>query len=241
MKEKRAELSKQQEEVLKLKKTLQKREKEVAKLKKELSLARLKIREDIEQLRSAEKARREILYEIKATLAKQSIIVEVVDNDTVLRIPETTLTFLSNSYDIPNKPNLQEAIKKIGLALHKAILKPLNDHSSSIKRFKYLDTVFIEGHTDSRPTSRTKGNWGLSTFRAISLWEFWENSLDIKPSFGEMRNAFQQKLFSVSGYASSRRLQLIENTEEQRAMNRRIDIRFTIKRPTIKELKAVVE
>jgi len=108
-------------------------------------------------------------------------------------------------------------------------------------RFEYLDTVFLEGHTDSRPSGRVKGNWGLSSFRAISLWEFWEKRLEVSPTFTEMENAFGQKLFSVSGYAASRRVQLEETTPEQRTINRRIDIRFTVKRPTISQLEEIVD
>ena len=248
MQEKRRELAKEQEaakrhqqEALRLKAALQKREQELEKIREELRLAKLKIREDIEQLRQAEKIRREVLYTIKESLAKQNIVVEVVDNDSVLRIPETTLSFLSNSYDIPDNAATQKAIAQIGLALHQAITEPASGLANNRKRFDYLDTIFIEGHTDSRPTNRTKGNWGLSTFRAISLWEFWQDQLAVSPPFADMENTFKQKLFSVSGYAASRRLQMVEDTAEQREMNRRIDLRITVKRPSIEDLENIIK
>jgi hypothetical protein len=56
---------------------------------------------------------------------------------------------------------------------------------------------------------------------------------------GTLKNANGKNLFSVSGYAATRRYQEIEETPEQRAKNRRIDIRFTIKRPTILELEKI--
>ena len=42
------------------------------------------------------------------------------------------------------------------------------------KKWGDYRTIFIEGHTDNRPLQgfMGKGNWGLSTFRAISLWQF---------------------------------------------------------------------
>ena len=232
--EKREELKKKEDAVENLKA-------EVSQLKEKLRLARLKIQKDIDELKNAERARYEILRDVKQQLAKQNIEIDIVDNDTVLRIPESTLTFAPNSYDLPRSQRLQKAVEAIGVALHSAVLKPFSLQDGSVKRFEYLDTIFIEGHTDSRPTNRVKGNWGLSTFRSISLWEFWQKTLNEKPRFSEMENSRGQKLFSVSGYASSRRLQLEEETSDQRRINRRIDIRFTVKRPTIADLEEIVK
>ncbi len=210
----------------------------------ELTETQKKIEQDIEQLRNAEKARKDILYEIRDELAKHDVTVILADNDTILRIPQTTLSFDSNSDKIKNDDKLHKSIKLIGMVLHQAINKPFKgnkDSGTETMRFEYLDTVFIEGHTDSLPTKRVKGNWGLSTFRAISLWDFWEKNISLSPSFNEMENAFGQKLFSVSGYAASRRIQNIEKTREQRRENRRIDIRFTVKRPSISQLVDIVD
>ena len=157
-----------------------------------------------------------------------------------MRIPENTLAFASNSYDIPKNDNIRVAVTKIGEVLHQVINKPFDKNKNSLMRFEYLDTVFIEGHTDSLPTRRVKGNWGLSSFRAISLCDFWKETLSVTPRFNDMTNAFDQKLFSVSGYAASRRIQEIEKTREQRQHNRRIDIRFTVKRPSIAQLEEVI-
>ena len=206
----------------------------------ELTQTQLRIEQDIEQLRNAEKTRKDILYEIRDELAKQNIIVEIADNDTVLRIPESTLSFASDSYDLPEAAEVRATVKIIGEVLHQTINKPFDSTEDGTMRFEYLDTVFIEGHTDSWRTRRVKGNWGLSSFRAISLWDFWEQELNLKPSFTNMVNAFDQKLFSVSGYAASRRVQVIENTADQRQRNRRIDIRFTVKRPSITQLENII-
>ena len=139
----------------------------------ELTETQKKIEQDLEQLRNAEQARKDIPHEIRNELAKRNIIVVIADNDTVLRIPETTLTFASNSYEIPDDEELRKSIEIIGSILHRTINKPFNESENGLMRFEYLDTVFIEGHTDSRPSKRIKGNWGLSSYRAISLWEFW--------------------------------------------------------------------
>ncbi|GBU09475.1 chemotaxis protein MotB [Gammaproteobacteria bacterium] len=200
----------------------------------ELEDKKQKVEEGIDALKNAERARQEILYETKEELKKHNIIIEVADNDTVLRIPEKVLTFASGDDKIPADEETQNAVKTIGRSLHQAILKN--------NRFIYLDTVFIEGHTDSQPIYyQGKGNWGLSTNRAISIWSAWQNDLNLEPKFVEMRNTFGQTLFSVSGYAATRRVQLDETTPEQRERNRRIDIRFTVKNPSISNLEEIAK
>ncbi len=207
----------------------------------ELTEKQKTIEEDIEQLKAAEQARRDILHEIRFELERRDIEAIIADNDTVLRIPEKTLSFASNSFDLPTDEDSQEKIKIIGEVLHVAVNKYFDDEKSDLKRYELLDTVFIEGHTDSVPTKRKKGNWGLSTFRAISLWEFWEEKLEVSPTFNEMENAYGFRLFSVSGYAETRRVNQVEETKEDRRENRRIDIRFTVKRPTIAEMEVIVK
>ena len=234
------ELSQAKIELEETKREIEMVKEEIERAREEIEKAKHRINLDIAQLRFAEKARRDIIYEVRDVLAQNNITVMLTDNDTVIRIPESTLTFESNSYDIPDNENLINALGTVGSVLHQAINKPLNADVDSAMRFEYLDTVFIEGHTDSVPTARTKGNWGLSSFRAISIWEFWETSVSSPPKFSEMENAFGQKLFSLSGYADTRRLEEIEETPGQRQRNRRIDIRFTVKRPSLARLEEII-
>jgi flagellar motor protein MotB len=109
-----------------------------------------------------------------------------------------------------------------------------------------LDTVFIEGHTDSVPNNREMGNWGLSTYRAISLWKFWTetpgqlselkrlHTIPIDPAQNP------KPLISVSGYADTRSTHgLIDGKglREDRPEDRRIDIRFTLVSSEKKDLE----
>lgn len=187
----------------------------------------------IEELKKAEQARQDILNEVKERLAKQNIKVLIADNETVIRIPEETLSFKSGQDLIPDK--MIDSVKSIGVILHATIIKN--------ERFKYLDTVFIEGHTDSIPIKLgkywSKGNWGLSADRAITVWKLWTEKVRLAPALNELMNHSGENLFSVSGYAATRRVQLIEKTAEQRAKNRRIDIRFTVKKPSIEDLEKI--
>lgn len=205
----------------------------------ELTQKQEQFTQDIQRLKNAEQARRDILHEIRDELAKQNVTVLIADNDTVLRIPESTLSFDSDEDELPDDPEVINSVRLIGEILHKAINQPFEESERQLQRFEYLDTVFIEGHTDSLRSNRQKGNWGLSTFRAISLWEFWNESLDVTPPLGELENGYGNVLFSVSGYAATRRVNEEEITSEDRRSNRRIDIRFTVKRPELAEFEEV--
>lgn len=110
-------------------------------------------------------------------------------------------------------------------------------------RVEFLDTIFIEGHTDNRPLQgfMGKGNWGLSTFRAISLWQFWGDALAREEQLSRLNNKDGKPLFSVSGYGETRPAVADQVTEEDFKRNRRIDIRFTIRRPDSAQYEQVKE
>lgn len=201
--------------------------------------------QEMQDLKKAEQVRKDILQEIKDELKAKNIVVETADNDTVLRIPEKALTFAVGRYDIPE--DFAQNVQEIGNALFFAI--NINDRESQKPRWQYLDTVFIEGHTDNSPYNNPyiKGNWGLSTFRAISVWEQWEDNPN-EPSvqLSQMKNHLGDNLFSVSGYADTRpaycndQICTAKNekffSKADQDKNRRIDIRITVKKPTVEEI-----
>ena len=194
------------------------------------------LQDGIEDLEKAEQVRQDILNEAQFRLKRYNIVVEIADNHTVIRIPEKTLNFKSGDDKIQKKH--KGNVLLIGKVLYNLLLKE--------KRYEYLDTIFLEGHTDSVPIGRRylryqdKGNWGLSTDRAISLWQIWKDiRMKNQKGLKEIKNAYQERLFSVSGYASSRRVVNPDRTSKQREKNRRIDIRFTVKRPSITRLKKI--
>jgi flagellar motor protein MotB len=168
-----------------------------------------------------------MLRGIRNELKEQGIEVVLAENDTVLRIPEQQLQFALGKYEIP--PAHSGSANIIGRALLKALSKRENQ--------ALLDTVFVEGHTDSVPNSREMGNWGLSTYRAISLWNFWTEKFGEIPELKLLRTApvdpkvAPKPLISVSGYADTRSTHgLIEGLtlKNERSEDRRIDIRFTL-------------
>jgi flagellar motor protein MotB len=193
----------------------------------------VEVEEEISMLRKAEEVRRNILTEAADILQKRGIQVEVSENSTVLRIPNQLLGFDTGANEIGRQ--YQDIAFEIGEVLHQLISKE--------DRSNYLDTVFVEGHTDSRPfygkLCGSKGNWCLSTFRAISLWQFWEQALPERGKLGDLENGDNKTLFSVSGYAETRPVIKNQKTESDFSKNRRIDIRFTIRRPSSEDYEKV--
>ena len=184
-------------------------------------------------LEKAEQVRRTILEEAVEELRQRGIKVEVSENHTVLRIPNELLGFDTGAFEL--QPRYQPTALEIGEVLNRVI--------SREDRVSYLDTIFIEGHTDNRPFPgfMGKGNWGLSTFRAISLWQFWSTELPEAKRLNRLSNQDGDPLFSVSGYGETRPVNEQQNSEEDYRLNRRIDIRFTIRRPLSADYEGVRE
>ncbi|MBZ9610850.1 OmpA/MotB family protein [Rheinheimera maricola] len=205
--------------------------------------------EAIREIAKAEQVRKDLLREIEQELNAMNIPVKISDNDTVLRIPEDVLTFAQGRFDIPDDERSQQNALDIGRVLFNSITRE--------ERWKYLDTIFVEGHTDPVPyrNQAIKGNWGLSTFRAISVWNYWNQAMSESSRLDALTNHVGKKLFSVSGYAETRPVPCsvgsteitdgslcpdgVMTDEESLRKNRRIDIRFTVRRPALEDYQAV--
>jgi len=184
-----------------------------------------------------EKSLRGMLEEIQHDLKDQGV--EVMVSDTGLHIQEKGLSFELNRFEIQDR--YKPAADLIGAAL----LRALRDESNR----KILDTVFIEGHTDSVPNRREMGNWGLSTYRAISLWLYWTETPGTYAELKSLKSLAQEKerpLISISGYADTRPLSWeMEKakivSEIGNPADRRIDIRFTLASQEKKDLSELQE
>lgn len=168
-----------------------------------------------------------MLEGIQKDLQDHGVEVVVAENGSVLRIPEQGLSFALGKYDIP--PSFEPNAIAIGQALSHALEQESNR--------RMLDTVFVEGHTDAVLNSREMGNWGLSTYRAISLWNYWTlkpGELAKLKDFHNMPPNPEQRprpLVSVSGYAETRSThppEIAATMKPDRPEDRRIDIRFTL-------------
>ena len=166
-----------------------------------------------------ENLRKEIVTEVAAELGRRGVKVIVSENSSAFHIPEETLSFETGKWEIPD--GNREGLRLIGDILHAAITRD--------DRLDYIDTIFVEGHTDSLPLQREMGNWGLSTYRAISVWNYWEAQDTPAKHLCELKNHEGEPVFSVSGYGDTRRLIPNDVNEAHRRQNRRIDVRFTMK------------
>jgi flagellar motor protein MotB len=189
--------------------------------------------DQIQTLGTAEQVRKDMLTEIRDSLADQGIEVLITENNSVLSIPSENLGFEASSYDLD--PEFELVAHTIGRVISTSIRQD--------DRLQYLDTIFVEGHTDNAQFDGLEGtgNWGLSTFRAISLWRYWESDLPADLRLSNLNNQEDQPLVSVSGYGQTRPVQAEQASAEARAQNRRIDIRFTVVRPTAEDLVNISE
>ena len=227
---------------------------ELEKRKEELRYSKQEL---IEQLEGIQQAQNSIVNELRGVVQREqslSLMLSQIQNDlkrsgieviiaesgTVLRIPDQQLHFALGRYDIP--PNYVSAANTIGHALLKSLLQPENR--------AMLDTVFVEGHTDSVINNREMGNWGLSTYRAISLWNFWTESpghiSDLKnlQTIPADPTQHPKPLISVSGYADTRSTHgplTGKGLKDDRPEDRRIDIRFTLVSSEKKNLETLHE
>ena len=190
---------------------------------------KIQVKEELNELIESERVRAAILSEVKEELEKQGISVHI-EQDTII-IPDALLGFRPNSSRIPYAQH-GNAIT-IGTILHNAILRE--------DRTRYLDTVFVEGHTDKRRSNHPLGNWGLSADRAVQLWKFWNAELPDDYKLDGIMNYKSDFLFSVSGYGKNRPRTEYQETEEEFRKNRRIDIRITVKKPSREDLEKIVE
>lgn len=189
------------------------------------------IKDTIASIKQVHQVRAQILLEIKEDLVKDNIYVEISDNESVIHIPDE-LAFEENKATIPR--DKEAYVGKVG----EVIFRRLKNEN----RIRFVDTIFIEGHTDSKPAPRyPNGNWGLSTDRAISIWKYWTEHLEIGPEIQGLQNKEGHNIFSVSGYGATRRLVAPDTLDRQRRRNRRIDIRFTMFLPSIIDLQTVLE
>lgn len=227
LKKKEDALKKQEEALQQQKDAITVTKGELLKSLEEIQKFQSGITSSLEGVSLRERALSVMLKGIQDSLKERAIEIVLAENGTVLRIPEQQLQFALGKFEIPLAHTVPASA--IGQALLQALSKAENR--------TLLDTVFVEGHTDSVPNSREMGNWGLSTYRAISLWNFWTDKPGELAELKSLRTlpadpkVPAKLLISVSGYADTRSTHgLLDglSLKNDRAEDRRIDIRFTL-------------
>jgi Flagellar motor protein len=171
---------------------------------------------------------RELLETLRDRLTREGLTVEVDFRSGVLRLGEDAINFDKNKADF----NALAARNVDKLAAALASVLPAYTPEGGEKP-AYIETVFIEGHTDTDGDPRW--NWQLSTVRAVNT--FWR-LVEQQPYLGQLRNRAGTPVLSAAGYADSRPIPGVALSEQNR--HRRIDLRFILDTDTSQRLKDVM-
>ena len=92
------------------------------------------------------------------------------------------------------------------------------------KRGVELETVMVEGHTDSDQYANDPDkNWHLGLDRARYIFNIFGTG-----DLGQLRNRKGQLLLGVSSYADKRPSKLAAHSADPKAQNRRVELRFIL-------------
>jgi len=190
----------------------------------------------------ANETRREMLNDIKEALEQRGVKVFIDAENGVLRLPEELL-FPRGEYELTEAG--RNALAHLAVVLADILpcytISPTPALEACLPdRGGRIEAIFIEGHTDdrailSRMNNGIESNWQLSTARAIGTFNALTQNA---PVLAEIDNDNHQRVLGVSGYAENRPVR-IENNEEARAANRRIDLRFLMATPNMEELEKI--
>lgn len=182
--------------------------------------------------------RTELLMDISDQMRRLGVQVEVDPEHGILRIPEGIL-FASGDPEVTEPGRV--AVGRLADVLARILPcytgrkgDPLPGTCGKGNYKGEVEAIFIEGHTDTvrvRPGRTFRDNWELSTLRSINAFDA---MIACRADLDTLRNARGEPIFSVSGYADRRPVggdRLSNQTEEGRAHNRRIDLRFIMSPP----------
>lgn len=210
--------------------------KRVEEVANQLKVLRDEIDSELASLNQSQKERTELLNDLKDELKAVGLEVQIDPENGVLRLTDNAIRFDTDKSDL--NPAARSNVAKLSQVLQRVLPKYVNSCDElevpdciGVKRsISTIDTVFIEGHTDT--TGTDERNWVLSTERAVSTYR--QITTD-QPGLRYLKNRGAKEILSVSGYSSTRPIPETSNgaeTDEVRnsrlAGNRRIDMRFVM-------------
>jgi len=184
------------------------------------------ITRQIDKIREATLLRQKLLKEIDAQLRRENLIVQVDESNGVLHLTEDTIRFRQNDASLSD--GARQNVGKIARVLARVLpayvscLKGVSASSCQNQTKASVETVFIEGHTDT--VGPDDQNWVLSAQRAANTYR---ELTTVSRELRQFRNRSGQELLSISGYSSTRPIDPA-NTTAAWDKNRRIDLRFVM-------------
>ena len=187
------------------------------------------------KLSDARETRSNLLLELKENLNEGNIQVIIDESNGILRLPDGTVSFIHDSDEFESESSL-ESLRKLSDAFVEIL--PCYIGATDQKNCKdilhYVESVFVEGHTDS--TGSNERNWRLSSERGYAAYKV---MLEEHPELNNFLNRGGKNLFSISGYGEGRPLLNKNNLDKDlyNRLNRRIDFRFIMTPPENLEIE----
>lgn len=185
------------------------------------------------ELTDSETVRKEIIEEIGLRLQEANVNVVIQPEHGVIRLSDQTVGFEIGRAE--PRPEHRQNVWTIATVLARVLRCYVVDAGATGMTEicprdiggARVDTVMIEGHTDSNPirTFKYQDNLELSSARSAEVLRMIEQDA---PELTTLRNDSNKPVLSVSGYGETRPL---DPEDPKAAFNRRIDIRFLMELP----------
>jgi flagellar motor protein MotB len=187
------------------------------------------------QLDRTQQDRRKLLLDIREQLAAEGLSVQIDETSGVLRLTEDAVRFAPSRSDLVDRN--KENVGKIARVLERVLpnyVGCLVPGESNCGGRASLETLFIEGHTDTTGTDAE--NWRLSTERAVATFR---ELIAVAPGLRSLRSAKDEEVISVSGYSSTRPIDP-RPVHAAWDRNRRIDLRFVMQTDNRQNLQHIL-
>ena len=199
-----------------------------------LALEQRRQESELDEVKGAADPRASVTEVIGKALKDAKIDVRIDPASGVISLPSDTLFALGSS---ALSPAATQAIRDARVRLAQVLPCYVASEMKGMERRlcptnpgrHEIDTIFLEGHTDSVPNSAAGGNLGLSFDRARAIQQVLLG--DGSPLL-PFANSASQPIFSYSAYGSDRLLPDIAGTD---ARNRRVDMRIVLKYQSIND------
>jgi outer membrane protein OmpA-like peptidoglycan-associated protein len=187
----------------------------------------------VKTIEATETIRDSILDKIKQDMAEKGYLVQVNPSRGALSLPENLL-FEKGRSDL--MPMGEASIQELSRVLYQNLLcytSGSNDPLAAdcVPTLHSVEAVLIEGHTDSDGDPTV--NWDLSVKRSFATYRA---LITATPALDILVNKESQPIFSVAGYGRQRPV-VPNTTVENKARNRRVDIRLIMLPPKSTDLE----